>query len=65
MTQSSELSSLTEIESRVCSSLERFRDEAEGRLRSLSKMVVDKPVRSLGVAFLSGFIIARLLQKLG
>lgn len=64
MTQSSE-NMLAELQDRARGSLERIRGQMQGRLRGLSDLIVDKPIRSLGVAFLSGFVIARLLQKLG
>jgi hypothetical protein len=62
MIQSSEIEG---IESRLCASLDRMREQAEIRLRSLSDVVAKKPIWALGVAFLSGFVIARVLQKLG
>ncbi len=64
MTQSSE-NMLAELQDRARGSLERVQGQMQRRLRGLSDIIVDKPVRSLGVAFLSGLVIARLLQKLG
>jgi ElaB/YqjD/DUF883 family membrane-anchored ribosome-binding protein len=65
MTQSSESNSLMELEDRMRWSIDRVRGQAEQRLRRLSNLIVNKPIRSLGVAFLSGVVLARLLQKLG
>jgi len=65
MTQSSESNSLVELEDRVRWSIDRVRGQAEQRLRRLANLIVNKPIRSLGVAFLSGVVLARLLQKLG
>jgi len=66
MTQSSDVNSMMAIaQDHMRSSLNRARTQAEGRLRSLSQLIKSKPFRSLGMAFVSGVVIARLLQKLG
>jgi hypothetical protein len=65
MTQPSEANSLMELEDRVHWSIDRAREQAEQRIRKLSNLIINKPIRTLGVAFLSGVVIARLLQKLG
>ncbi len=62
MTQSSEMAG---IESRLCAALDRMREKVESRLRNLSDIIAKKPLRAVGVAFVSGFVIARALQKLG
>jgi ElaB/YqjD/DUF883 family membrane-anchored ribosome-binding protein len=54
-----------ELEDRVRWSIDRARDQAEQRIRKLSNLIINRPIRTLGVAFLSGVVIARLLQKLG
>lgn len=46
-------------------SFERVQAQMQQRLRGLSEMIVEKPIRSLCVAFLSGLVVARVLQKLG
>jgi hypothetical protein len=54
-----------ELEDRVRWSIDRARSQAERRIRTLSNLIIKKPIRSLGVAFVSGVVVARLLQKLG
>lgn len=65
MTQSTETNSLMELEDRVRWSIDRVCGQAERRIRTLSNIIIKKPLRSMGVAFLSGVVVARLLQKLG
>ncbi len=66
MKRASDMSdALTAIENRLCNSIERTRAQVEERVRRLSEVIVDKPFKSLGLAFLAGFVAARLLQKLG
>lgn len=66
MNQFSESNSLSAmVEDRMRLSLDRMRAGLQDRLRTLSRVIVEKPFRSLGVAFLSGVVIARLFQKLG
>ena len=66
MNQSTDVNSMMAIaQDHMRSSLNRARAQAEGRLRALSRLIKTKPVRSLGMAFVSGVVIARLLQKLG
>ncbi len=66
MNQASDtINSLAAAENRVCESLSKARKDAEHGLRKLSRLIADKPIKSLSVAFVSGFLVARVLQKLG
>lgn len=51
-------------DSNLRGSLTRVRDGAETRLRNLVRLLDRHPVGSLATAFLSGWVLARLLQKL-
>jgi len=65
MSHSSEMDSLTDFQDPMRSSLEKARGQVERRVRGLATVIVNKPLRAMAVAFLSGVVIARLLQKLG
>jgi ElaB/YqjD/DUF883 family membrane-anchored ribosome-binding protein len=56
--------SVTEVEGRLRQSLATVQAKAEKRLKSLRQYVVDRPVRSVAVAFAIGLGLARLLQNL-
>lgn len=62
--QMSEGDAVAEMENRFRKSIEKAEAEAQSRVRILADFIAERPMRSLCVAFLVGFGVARLLQKL-
>jgi hypothetical protein len=55
---------LSSTEENVRTSLAQVREGAETRLRSLIRLLDRHPAGSLAAAFVTGWLLARLLQKL-
>lgn len=62
--KSTERNSLSALEGRLRAPLEKAQAQAEKRLKKVSKLIVQRPAASLAVAFVVGFGLARLLQKI-
>lgn len=60
----SEKNSLSGLEDRLRAPIEKVQATAEKRLKKVAKLVVQRPAASLAVAFVIGFGVARLLQKI-
>jgi ElaB/YqjD/DUF883 family membrane-anchored ribosome-binding protein len=55
---------LATVEAKIRRTLDTVRARAEERLQRISRSIVRRPVRALGIAFGVGLVLARLLQKL-
>ena len=63
-TKANEKNTLSALEGRLREPIEKVQAQAEKRIKKLSKLIVQRPAASLAVAFIVGFGLARVLQKI-